>query len=62
MSGSASAMPSRSTRPAHLARREGMLVGGSSGTDVAAALRYAQRLDAASTSSSPWSATPAATT
>ena len=29
-----------------LARREGMLVGGSSGTTVAAALRYAQRLTA----------------
>ena len=27
-----------------LARREGMLLGGSSGTDVAAALRYARRL------------------
>ncbi len=45
-SGSASATPRASTRPAALARREGLLVGGSSGTAVAAALRYARRLTA----------------
>ena len=39
-----SATRSRSTSPAMLARREGMLLGGSTGTNVAAALRYARRL------------------
>ena len=44
MSGFASATPSRSTSARALARREGILAGGSSGTTVAAALRYARRL------------------
>ena len=42
--GSASAMPSRSTRPGPWRGAKGILVGGSSGTAVAAALRYARRL------------------
>ena len=45
-----------------LARREGMLLGGSSGTAVAAALRYARRLTAERPGRRPRAPTPAATT
>ena len=45
-----------------LARREGILVGGSSGTAVAAALRYARRLTAGAPGRRPRAPTPAATT
>ena len=45
-----------------LARREGILAGGSSGTNVAAALRYARRLTRGRPGGRRWSATPAATT
>ena len=45
-----------------LARREGILVGGSSGTTVAAALRYARRLEPERPRRRPRGATPAATT
>ena len=45
-----------------IARREGILLGGSSGTNVAAALRYAQRLTGDLISSSPSGPTPAGIT
>ncbi len=45
-----------------LARREGILAGGSSGTNVAAALRYARRLTRGRSGGRPGAATPAATT
>ncbi len=45
-----------------LARREGMLVGGSSGTAVAAALRYARRLGSDAAGRRPRVPIPAATT